>query len=725
MRAVARHLGHFDTGAEAELRQGRRYAVSARLARLFAAYAVQRPTLLADWLDGRATDGRGGDLDDDLAWQPELWRRLVDRVGAPPPHRRHATPWPGCATSRRRSTCPDRLSLFGHTRLPVTEVELLDALAAHRDVHLWLPHPSGALWDALADRGRRCRRPRRRRQPPARRPPAAGHPRPRQPRAAAGAGRGPGRRPSTPAMPPRRRTPCSAGCRTTCAATPSRPAGRVLAAGDRSVQVHACHGAGPPGRRAARGAARHCSQADPTLEPRDILVMCPDIETYAPLITAGFGLGDARRRAATRPTGCGSGSPTGRSPRPTRCSASPRSCSTSPAAGPPPARCSTSPQAEPVRRRFGFTDDDLDTITTWVRESGVRWAFDARAPRRRSGWPATRRTPGASASTGCSAAWSMSDDAQRLARHHAAARRRRQHPHRAGRPVRRVRRPAAARSPTASTAPGRSPTGWTRSRDGDRRAHPVGRDDELAGRPGAARAGRGGRRRRRPWPTPRCGCPTSARCWPRTSPGRPTRANFRTGTLTVCTMVPMRSVPHRVVCLLGLDDGVFPRFGLVDGDDVLARDARSPASATCAARTASCCSTRSWPRRESLVVTYTGANEHTGQPRPPAVPLGELLDALDRTTEAPVRDDVVVEHPLQPFDRTQPRAGPARHRRAVHLRPDRAGRRPAPRPAAGRRSRVPGRPAGAAAAAPTTSRWPTCWRSSATRSRAFFRSPRR
>src|SRR3546814_9520276 len=28
--------------------------------------------------------------------------------------------------------------------------------------------------------------------------------------------------------------------------------------------------------------------------------------------------------------------------------------------------------------------------------------------------------------------------------------------------------------------------------------------------------------------------------------GRPTRANFRTGTLTVCTMVPMRSVPHRV-----------------------------------------------------------------------------------------------------------------------------------------------------------------------------------
>ena len=38
-------------------------------------------------------------------------------------------------------------------------------------------------------------------------------------------------------------------------------------------------------------------------------------------------------------------------------------------------------------------------------------------------------------------------------------------------------------------------------------------------------------------------------------------------------MVPMRSVPHRVVCLLGLDDGVFPRQRIVDGDDVLARTA--------------------------------------------------------------------------------------------------------------------------------------------------------
>ena len=35
-------------------------------------------------------------------------------------------------------------------------------------------------------------------------------------------------------------------------------------------------------------------------------------------------------------------------------------------------------KAEPVRARFGFTDDDLDDITRWVREADIRWGFDQR-----------------------------------------------------------------------------------------------------------------------------------------------------------------------------------------------------------------------------------------------------------------------------------------------------------------------------------------------------------
>src|SRR5699024_2804098 len=130
--------------------------------------------------------------------------------------------------------------------------------------------------------------------------------------------------------------------------------------------------------------------------------------------------------------------------------------------------------------------------------------------------------------------------------------------------------------------------------------------------------------------------------------GRPTRANFRTGTLTVCTLTPMRSVPHRVVCLLGLDDGVFPRAGALDGDDALARrpvtGERDPRSEDRQLLLDSVLAAT-----DHLVVTYTGADETTGRPRPPAVPLGELLDTLEEMGPG-TRDRVVRHHPLQAFD---------------------------------------------------------------------------
>ena len=91
----------------------------------------------------------------------------------------------------------------------------------------------------------------------------------------------------------------------------------------------------------------------------------------------------------------------------------------------------------------------------------------------------------------------------------------------------------------------------------------------------------------------------------------------------------MRSVPHRVVVLLGLDDGVFPRTSGMDGDDVLARD-------PCVGER----DVRSEDRQllldallaagERVVVLYTGADPVSGAARPPAVPLGELLDVARR-----------------------------------------------------------------------------------------------
>ncbi|MDX6260546.1 MAG: exodeoxyribonuclease gamma subunit [Kribbellaceae bacterium] len=640
---VARHLGHFDTGAEAELRRGRRYAVAARLARLFASYAVQRPTLLADWSKGRDTDGRGEAIDDDLAWQPELWRRLVDRIDAPPPSTRHADTLTQLRDRPESLDLPARLSLFGHTRLPVTEVELLSALAEHRDVHLWLPHPSNALWERLKTA----------RTATSDRADDTSHQEAEHPLLAT-LGRDSRELQSTLAAASTidDHLPSPAGPDTLLGwlqddlrSNTLAPDGRRLAANDRSVQVHACHGTARQ-VDVLREVLLGMLQADPTLEPRDILVMCPDIETYAPLISARFGLGDLRT----------DGHPAHR----LRVQLADRSLTqTNPLLGVASqllgiagSRATASQlldlaQTEPVRRRFRFTDDDLDTITAWVRESGVRWAFDQdhREPYGLADYPQNTWRFGLDRIL---AGVTMSADAHAwinttLPLDDVGSTR----IELAGRFTEYVDRLQAATKRLEGTRP---LADWLDAlRAGIDQLTRVVPDDSWqisqVHREFAEVAADAGQLAQTSLRLPDVRALLSSHL-----AGRPSRAGFRTGTLTVCTMVPMRSVPHRVVCLLGLDDGVFPRFGLADGDDVLARtpltgerDVRSEdrqllLDAILAAT-------------ESLVITYTGANEYSGQRRPPAVPLGELLDVLDRTTESNVREAILVKHPLQPFDR--------------------------------------------------------------------------
>ncbi len=631
-RTLATHLGHFDTGPEAELRRGRRYSVARRLAGLFASYARQRPRLLADWLDGDA-----GDLDTDLAWQPELWRALAASVPADPPHLHHEK-----TVARLRAgptDLPARLSLFGHTRLACADVELLDALATHHDLHLWLPHPSDRLWQALAgvhgvvprhDDGSRH---------------AAHHP------LLETLGRDV--RELQRGLPARRATD-EFICGTTrpntllgwlqsdVAANAVRPAGREPADGDRSVQVHSCHGAARQ-IDVLRDVLLGLLEDDPTLEPRDIVVMCPDIEAYAPLIVAGFGLGET----------AGDSHPAHR----LRVRLADRSLTqTNPLLGVAAELLSIAgsratatgvlnlAQAAPVRARFGFSDDDLDKITDWVREANIRWGFDKehRAPYGldhivHNTWRfGLDRILTGVAMSDDSQAWldtalpldNVGSDKVELAGRLAEYVDRLHH----------VVKRLSDTKPLAEwlDALTEGVALLTRSADAWQEAQ---LQTEFANVSGQA----GSRTAMMLRLNDICALMSDHLA------GRPTRANFRTGTLTVCTMVPMRSVPHRVVCLVGLDDKVFPRLNVADGDDVLARGPRTGErdirsedrqlllDAVCAAT-------------ETLVITYTGNDEHTGHPYPPAVPLAELLDALDQTTEKPVRGHIVVRHPLQPFD---------------------------------------------------------------------------
>lgn len=640
---LSRHLGHGDPTDE---RSARRYAVARRLAGLVASYAVQRPRLVREWRDGATTDGAGGELDRDLRWQAELWRRLVERVEEPAPDVRHARTLERLRDGGDGLDLPGRLSLFGHTRLPVTEVELLRALGEHRDVHLWLPQPSTALWAALA-------------------PTAAAGPVARADDDSADLVEHPllaslGRdsrelrrtlgdlaaeqAPAEQADPTTLLGWLQADLRANRTPDPATLAARVRAPRDLSVQVHACHGTARQ-VDVLREVLVGLLQDDPTLEPRDILVMCPDIETYAPLISAGFGLADVAHEDIGHPAHRLRVRLADRSPGATNPLLGVAADLVELAAGRMTATSVLDLAAtEPVRARFGFTDDHLERMARWVDQAAIRWGYD-RDHRGAFGLDLDANTWLAGLQRVLLGA-AMSGEGHRVVRTtlplddvgdgHLEL---------VGTFVEMVDRlhsfVRAAGEATSvadwTSALGAAVHGLTASGADD--AWRVAQfDRELA----RISAGVGDHETRLRHADVRALLRHRLR-------GRPTRSNFRTGTLTVCTMVPMRSVPHRVVCLVGLDDGVFPRLESVDGDDVLARrpltgerDIRSEdrqllLDAIGAAT-------------ETLVITYAGRGEHTNDDKPPAVPLGELLDALDRTARAPVRDDVLVQHPLQPFD---------------------------------------------------------------------------
>ncbi|MEP6631561.1 MAG: exodeoxyribonuclease V subunit gamma, partial [Lapillicoccus sp.] len=293
--ALARHLGKGREGDAYELRQERRWTVARRLAGLFGTYARDRPTMLEDWAAGGDGDGAGGRVDPDLAWQPELWRRVAASIDAPTPVERHRQT---CASIRAGAplALPDRLSLFGYTRLAVTELELVAAVAEVREVHLWLPVPSPTSWRALAPVV--AAGPTKRQTDPAveqvRHPltAALGRDVREMQRALSIVAGTPAAEPETPHT----ETPDTLldwlqhDLRTDTVPDPATRATRTPGAGDTTVQVHATHGI-PRQVEVLRDVLTGLLQDDPTLEPRDIIVMCPDVDAYAPAITAAFGLG--------------------------------------------------------------------------------------------------------------------------------------------------------------------------------------------------------------------------------------------------------------------------------------------------------------------------------------------------------------------------------------------------------------------------------------------------
>ena len=118
------------------------------------------------------------------------------------------------------------------------------------------------------------------------------------------------------------------------------------------------------------------------------------------------------------------------------------------------------------------------------------------------------------------------------------------------------------------------------------------------------------------------------------------------GAVTFSGMQSMRSAPFRVTALLGMEDGSFPRNVRRPQWDPMATPAPGELDRRVIDRhlllETLLCT------RDHMLVFFTGRDVKSGQPMPAAVPVEEWIDAV-RAAEGKDRPQVVHETPLQPW----------------------------------------------------------------------------
>ncbi len=646
----------------------RAWGLARRIADVFDGYLTYRQDLVLGWEAGTV----GPDEADD--WQPELWRAIV--AATPVPHQaQEASRFFRAlqAPSPDLGDLPPRLCLFGISTLPPFYLKALEALSRHREVHLFTMDPCRFWWGDLQTPSEKARKRRKHTgTSDADLHLDDGHPllaslgllgRDFQNVLHGDAGPefdeiedapffdpmidGPAPEPTmlnvlqSDLLNLRHRRPDAPDPE----ARPCLP-GR----GDDSITVHACHG---PMRQVEvlHDLLLGMFNDDPTLQPRDVVVMTPDIEAYSPLIEAVFQ--DGRRGPAGGPGDPGFPTlPFHVADRGMR-HENPVAEAVARLLAMPTTRMAASEvldllTLEPVRRRFGLEVEDLPQIRGWIDHSGIRWGIDA-DHRAEHGQPRSLQNTWRFGLDRLLVGLAMPGQERRFGdvlpydevEGGVAAR--------LGRFVEfceslfaAVRDLARARSlpewndtiaALVRTLIQTGPADAWRTRQVLEVAAAMVADTDgafqgtvtLDAYRSILEEGFGA---------------------PRTATG------FLGGAVTFCAMVPLRAIPFRVVCLLGMDDDAFPRqrdrlgFDRIsaghqpgdrnprDDDRYLFLEALLSA-------------------RDRLAILYTGRSIRDNTALPPAVPLAELLDVLDASFDTglggPTRDVVVRDHALQPF----------------------------------------------------------------------------
>lgn len=637
----------------------RRYALSLELARVYERMQGYRRNKLLGW--ERGGSNRGADQDD---WQAELWRRLLPRVGGVSRAtrvddwlRRFDPEYPGADYADKPAPpgLPAGFACFACANVSPDVLRMLSVVGRHCDVDFYLPLPSR---EYLGDTPtRRSEVWKRLHENPEGNPlivsqggalagfmellygyqqvqpdeeiEAFDHEISRD--TLLGRVRDDILRHAAPADDRREPLP------------------------DASLQFHACH---TPLRevQTLHDALLAMFEADPTLQPRDVAVMMPDVTTYAPAIEAVFG-GIDRNDPRWLPFNLGDAGAT---------ALHPVAQLFLDLLDAPASRWELDELADVltvpgVMRRFDLDADAVERLSRCLHEAGVRWGEDEHA---RAGCGGYREFSWAFGIDRVLAGFACGDvpdaliggtsplagiegatfsDLDAILAVTETWRRLREH-------SRHAQSAAHWQDFLNGALDGlyrHDPRDTTETRALERIRN------ALAGLARACHEAGAGIEL--PWP--------DVRAFLRDALATPDPQQYLfTGGITFCGMVPLRVVPFRVICLLGMDEGAFPRREANGLDPLLAdrraghaekgdRDVRADDRLLFLQLLSAA--------RDAFYVSWIGRDAHTNETLAPAVVVAELLDVLRDGYLARPADDAARDaqdallprvEPLHPFD---------------------------------------------------------------------------
>ncbi|MEJ2661738.1 MAG: exodeoxyribonuclease V subunit gamma, partial [Desulfobacteraceae bacterium] len=663
----------------------RRYQLAVHLADLFDQYQVYRADWLEEWIAGRDRlgDGRGGftALDREQAWQAELWRRIRTDVPAQMRglsraelHRRFVR-----ATDRlerRPDGLPRRIMVFGISSLPLQALEALHALSRLCQVLLFVHNPCRHYWaDVVEDRellrieGARHAR---KGGVPADLDLEAlhqhvnpllaawgkqgrdyigllyGYDQPAQYQDRFGgaidlfgdalAGEGPGSLLAQVQQAVLDLTPL-----------PAMPEQRkAVAAGDRSIQFHGAHSRQRE-VEVLQDRLLAFFEEIPGLRPRDIIVMTPDVDAYAPNIEAVFG---SRRPEDPRHI------PFSIADRPERAGA-PMRTALETLLHLPESRLTVGDlmgllEVPAFRARFGLAEEDLPGLHRWIEGAGIRWGlnaeqrlqFDLPEGLDLNTWDFGLRRMLLGYAVGAGGPWREIEPYDEIGGLEAG---------RVGPLAMIVETLAAHRA--ALALPARVDT-WCRrilaladdcfapATDRDRLTRSR-LEEVLEQWQDACRDA--GLEEALPLAVVReavLGAMNASSLSQR----------FLGGMVNFCTLMPMRAIPFKVVCLLGMNDGEYPRSRPPLDFDLMAGPGRyRPGDRSRREDDRYLFLEALLSARDVLYISYIGRSVRDNTPRVPSVLVGQLRDYLDGgwtaedASHRQVTEVLTLQHPLQPF----------------------------------------------------------------------------